>query len=100
MAWGVDLARELGGRHVDQHALYLGILGRVGRSRSALFRELMNRVTKKIKDWNSQILSQADKLTLVRSIVQSILTYLMTCSKILDNIIRKIEGEIVRFLWG
>lgn len=57
-------------------------------------------MTKKIKDWKSRMLSQAGKLTLVRSVVQSIPTYLMTCFEVPDNIIQKIEGEIARFLWG
>lgn len=96
----VDLARELGVQRVDQHAIYVGIPGWMGRSRSAVFKALLDRVTKKIKDWKSRVLSHTWKLTLVRSVIQSIPTYLMTYFKIPDNIIHKIEGEICRFLWG
>lgn len=49
----MDLTRELGVRRVDHHDIYLGIPGKVGRSRSVVFRELVNRVTKKIKDLKS-----------------------------------------------
>lgn len=78
-----------------------------------VFRKLVNRVTKKIKDWKSRTLPQAnkltlvrsivqsiltsDKLTLVRSVVQSILTYLITCFKIPDNIIRKLKRKLLGF---
>lgn len=53
VAWVVDLTRELRVKRVDHHAIYLGIPGKVGRSRSVVFRELVNRVTKKIKDLKS-----------------------------------------------
>lgn len=97
---GLELAAELGVRRVDQHMIYLGIPTHVGRSRSAVFRVLLNRVMKKLKDWKSRTLSSTGKLTLVRSVVQSIPSYLMTCFKILENVIQKIESEIARFLWG
>lgn len=65
IASGVELARELGVRRVEQHAMYRGIPGRVGRYRSVVFRTVVDRVSKKIKDWKSGVLSQAGKLTLV-----------------------------------
>lgn len=70
-------------------------------SRSDLFHSLVDRVNKKLKDWKSRSLSYAGgKLTLVKSVAQAILTYLMTCFKIPNNIISKIEALIIMFLWG
>ncbi|KAL8496805.1 hypothetical protein ACS0TY_020472 [Phlomoides rotata] len=97
---GRNLADLLGVRKVGSHAIYLGIPTAVGRSREAVFRELVNRVTKKLKDWKARVLSLAGKVTLVKSVIQAIPTYLMTCFKIPKGILEKIESAIARFLWG
>lgn len=62
--------------------MYLGILVHGIHSSSAMFRSLVERVEKKLKDWKSRTLSQADKLTLIKAVAQAIPTYLMTCFKI------------------
>ncbi|KAL8549530.1 hypothetical protein ACS0TY_008385 [Phlomoides rotata] len=98
--WVEVLAERLGVRRVDEHAVYLGIPTNFGRSRCAIFRSLVDRVTKKVKDWKSKILSQAGKLTIVKSVVQAIPTYLMPCFIIPKTIIEQIEFVIARFLWG
>ncbi|KAL8481852.1 hypothetical protein ACS0TY_028121 [Phlomoides rotata] len=91
--WGISLSRaealasRLGVRRVDEHAVYLGIPTNFGRSKCDIFRCLVDRVAKKVKDWKSITLSQAAKLTLVNSVVQSIPTYLMSCFRIPGTII-------------
>lgn len=97
---GNRLASILGVRKVQHHAIYLGIPTTMGRSRSAIFRVLVNRVEKKLKDWKSKMLSQAGKLTLIKSVAQAIPTYLMSCFKIPDGVINKIRAAIIRFWWG
>lgn len=97
---GNTLAQLLGVRRVHQHAIYLGIPINVGRSRSAVFRTLVHRVEKKLKDWKSKKLSQAGKLTLIKFVAQAIPTYFMSCFRIPDGVIDKIRATIVRFWWG
>lgn len=65
-----------------------------------MFRCLINRIIKKLKDWKSKMLSQAGKLALVKSVAQSIPTYLMTCFKIPIGVLDRIHSIIARFLWG
>ncbi|KAL8534351.1 hypothetical protein ACS0TY_010387 [Phlomoides rotata] len=91
------LVEEVGVRRVPDHAIYLGIPTSIGRSREACFRTVVNRVTKKLKDWNSKTLSQAGKLALVKSVAQAIPTYLMTCFKLPKATIDRIKSTI---LWG
>ncbi|KAL8477755.1 hypothetical protein ACS0TY_029890 [Phlomoides rotata] len=69
---GDHLATFLGVKRVNQHAIYLGLSKNVGRSRSVIFKMLVTRVEKKLKDWKSKTLSHAGKLTL------AILIYLMS----------------------
>lgn len=96
----VTLVALLGVNKVDQHYIYLGISTNVGRSKEAIFRVLVDRVEKKIKDWKSRSLSQAGKLTLLKSVVQSIPTYLMGVFYLPNNIIKRIETAMSRFWWG
>lgn len=60
------LAEVLGVRRVEQHSVYLGLPTRVGRSREEVFKVLVSRAMKKLKDWKSKMLSQAGKITLVK----------------------------------
>lgn len=66
----------------EHHAIYLGLPTSVGRSQNAIFRTLVSWEEKKLKDWRSNMLSQADKLTLIKFVAQAIPDYLMSCFKI------------------
>lgn len=72
----------------------------VGRSRSAIFRTLVSRIEKKLKDWKSRPLSKAVKLMLIKSVAQAIPTYLMSVFKISNGTIDRIRSTIMRFLWS
>lgn len=54
---GNCLAEVLGVRRVYQHAIYVGLPTKVGQSRNDVFHVLLDRVTKKLKDWKSKTLS-------------------------------------------
>ncbi|KAL8462267.1 hypothetical protein ACS0TY_033349 [Phlomoides rotata] len=95
---GESLVEVLGVRRVLYHSIYLGVL--IPRGCTSIFLDLVDRVTKKLRGWKSKTLSFAGKLTLIKSIVQAIPTYLMTCFKIPQTIIEQIEAYIVHFLWG
>lgn len=55
-------------QRVEQHSVYLGLPTKVNRYPEEVFRVLVSRVKKKLKDWKSRILSQAGKITLVKSV--------------------------------
>lgn len=65
-----------------------------------MFRFLVSRVEKKLKDWKSRMLSQASKLVLIKYVAQAIPTYLMSCFLIPTGVIEKIRATIFRFWWG
>lgn len=65
------LADLIGVHRVEQNAIYLDIPTNVGRSRDAMFRTLVSRIEKKLKDWKNRTLSQAWKLILIKSVAQS-----------------------------
>ncbi|KAL8525370.1 hypothetical protein ACS0TY_014847 [Phlomoides rotata] len=94
---GRDIGWVLGVRRVEQHAIYLGIPTNVGRSRNVAFRSVVQRVEKKFKDCKIKTLSQAGKLTLIKSVAQSIPIYTMSCFKLPQDVIERIRAVIIRF---
>lgn len=68
----IALAGLIGVWCAEQHAIYLGIPINVGRSRSVIFRTLASRIENKLKDWKSKLLSQVEKLVLLKYFAQAI----------------------------
>lgn len=58
-------------RRFEQYFVYLGLPTKVGRSQEEVFRVLVGCVTKKLKDWKSNMLHQARKTTLVKLVAQA-----------------------------
>lgn len=100
MERGEELANMLGVVRVDQHAIYLSIPMNVGRSRSVIFRSLVARIEKRLKDWKSKTLSQAKKLVLIKSAAQSIPTYLMSFIKNSSRYLRQDSSSHHKILVG
>lgn len=65
-----------------------------------MLRTLVARMEKKVKDWKSKILSQARKLVLIKSVAQSILTYLISYFKIPQGVLDKIPINDYEILVG
>lgn len=101
---GISQERGLAGLlevvRVNQNAIYLGIPTNVGHPCRAIFRTLVARVEKKLKDWKSKTISQTGNLVLIKPVAQSIPTYLISCFKIPQGVLDKIRSTILRFWWG
>ncbi|KAL0438810.1 UNVERIFIED_CONTAM: hypothetical protein Slati_2364000 [Sesamum latifolium] len=95
----VQLAAILGVRVVPFHERYLGLPATSGRSRGALFQGIKDRIWDRISGWNSKLLSQAGKSVLVKSVLQSLPTYVMSCFQIPEYLIRHIESTTADFWW-
>ncbi|MCH83709.1 reverse transcriptase-like protein [Trifolium medium] len=59
-----------------------------------------DRVWKKLKGWKEKCLSQAGKEILIKSIVQAISNYIMSCYKLPDGCCKEVEYMAARFWWG
>ncbi|XP_057790949.1 uncharacterized protein LOC131008065 [Salvia miltiorrhiza] len=96
----VELANQLGVRCETIHGSYLGIPSTVGRSKTEIFQMLVDRTRKKTKDWKRRFLSGAGKTTLIKSVLQSIPSYLMSCFALPDQICHRLNSVAARFFWG
>lgn len=54
---------------------YLGLPSLVGRSKKRVFSFIKEKVWKRIRSWNSKLLSRAGKAVLLKSVAQAIPSY-------------------------
>ncbi|KAL0303490.1 UNVERIFIED_CONTAM: hypothetical protein Sradi_6217100 [Sesamum radiatum] len=86
-----DLARILGIRVEAKHDKYLGMPVVVGRSKREVFLNLKDKVWARLQSWKYKNLSQAGKAILIKSVIQSMPTFVMSCFLIPNSICHEIE---------
>ncbi|KAL0449623.1 UNVERIFIED_CONTAM: putative mitochondrial protein [Sesamum latifolium] len=70
-----------------------------GRLRGELFRAIKDRIWGRIQGWNNKLLSQAERGVLIKAVLQSIPTYVMSCFRLPDYLLHEIEMMIADFWW-
>ena len=89
----------LGVQEVERHAKYLGLPTIIGKSKKAIFSCLVDRISKKIHGWKGKLLSRPGKEVLIKVVLQSIPTYIMSIFRISDGIINSIHSMLAQFWW-
>ncbi|KAL0402341.1 UNVERIFIED_CONTAM: hypothetical protein Slati_4264000 [Sesamum latifolium] len=74
-----ELATILGVQVVGRHDKYLGLPAVVGRSKKVIFQNLKDNVWTRLQSWKCKNLSQAGKVVLLKSVVQSTPVFAMSC---------------------
>ncbi|KAL8162414.1 hypothetical protein V2J09_013903 [Rumex salicifolius] len=90
----------LGVSEVDKHEKYLGLPTMVGRSKKFIFAQLKERIMDRLSGWKEKCLSRAGKEILIKSIVQAIPTYIMSCFKLPEDLCSELEQLFCNFWWG
>jgi hypothetical protein len=75
---------------------YLGLLVYMGRSKAQTFAYLKDRIWKKIQGWKIKLLSKAGKEVLIKAVIQSMPTYVMSIfdlTKMLCDVINSMIGR-------
>lgn len=65
-----------------------------------VFTVLKERVWKKLQGWKEKLLSRVGKEILLKAVIQSTPTYMMSLFAIPDNILNEINSMCARFWWG
>jgi len=94
------IATTLGVRQVLGTGKYLGLPSMIGRSKHATFKFIKDRILNKINSWSSRCLSQAEREVLIKSVLQSIPSYVMSVSLLPRSLINEIEKMLNSFWWG
>ncbi|KAL8159041.1 LOW QUALITY PROTEIN: hypothetical protein V2J09_000578 [Rumex salicifolius] len=93
-------AAVLGVKEVDRDGKYLGLPTVIGRSKKVVFSIIKDRIWKRLQGWRGNLLSKAGKEVLIKSLLQSIPTYIMSIFRLPNNLISEINSMIARFWWG
>lgn len=72
----------------------------VGKSEKEIFGVLRERIWKRINGWGEKTLSTAGKEVLIKAVLQSIPTYIMSCFYLPGYLLDSIEAAIRGFWWG
>uniref|UniRef100_A0A803NI94 Reverse transcriptase domain-containing protein n=1 Tax=Cannabis sativa TaxID=3483 RepID=A0A803NI94_CANSA len=99
-AEGQRLASSIGVTFTENHSKYLGLPAFVGRNKKEAFGLVRNKVWDKLQGWKMGLFSQAGRKVLIKSIIQAIQVYVMSCFRLSKGIIHEIQTLITRFWWG
>ena len=79
---------------------YLGMPSWVGRSLSNSFNFLSDRMWKVVRGWSDRPLSRAGKEVMLKSVIQAIPIYVMSCFRLPAGICEKMRMTISNYFWG
>ncbi|KAL9669875.1 hypothetical protein QQ045_007425 [Rhodiola kirilowii] len=95
-----ELTDRMGMKIVEAHSSYLGLPNGFSHRKAASFRNIEEKVIRKIGDWKHKLLSSAGREVLIKSILQAIQIYAMSCYKIPLLLCRKLAGDFFKFWWS
>ncbi|KAL6133592.1 hypothetical protein ACLB2K_065827 [Fragaria x ananassa] len=96
----MQLAELFGVERVDKHDKYLGLPTKVSYSKVEAFRYVMEKTRDKLKSWKDKSLSTAGKEIMIKSVVQSIPTYVMSVFELPKHICHEMHRVMAEFWWG
>ncbi|XP_073031198.1 uncharacterized protein [Primulina eburnea] len=85
---------------VQGHEIYLGLPTFSLRSKRIQFSNLRERLIKKINGWASRFFFAVGKETLIKSILQAIPSYAMSCFKLPISLCHELEQLCAKFWWN
>ncbi|KAA3485773.1 reverse transcriptase [Gossypium australe] len=90
----------LGVRSSSNPEKYLGLPNMVGRKKKQAFQNLVDRIAARIEAWSSRLLSQGGKEIFIKSVLQAIPTYVVSCFLFPKVLYEQIERTIAKYWWG
>lgn len=94
------LSRLLGVQRVVKQGRYLGLPTVLGSNRRKFFKSIIDKVWSKVQSWRRKRFSFSGKEVLLKSVVQTILIYMMGLFLLPKNVCREIEIILNKFWWG
>ncbi|KAA3472642.1 non-LTR retrotransposon transposase [Gossypium australe] len=88
---GIELTKDLG--------KYLGVLTINGRITKSTFREVITRIHRRLEGWQTQFLSFAGRLALIKSVTSTIPIYTMQTLPLPVSVCDELDTANKRFLW-
>ncbi|KAA3453480.1 reverse transcriptase [Gossypium australe] len=86
-------------RTSDNPEKYLGLPNMIGRRKREAFQNLLDRIVARIEGWSSRLLSQGGKEIFIKSVLQAVPTYAMSCFLFPKALCERIESKLAHFWW-
>ncbi|KAH1121340.1 hypothetical protein J1N35_004500 [Gossypium stocksii] len=94
-----DISSIMGVRSSSNLEKYLGLLNVVGKRKKESFQNIKDRIQQRINNWSIRFLSQGGKEIFIKSMLQAIPTYAITCFLLPKSLCGDIENIFARFWW-
>ena len=95
-----SITNILGVQSVLGTGKYLGLSSMIGHDRTSNFAYIKDRVWQKINSWSSKCLSKAGREVMTKSVLQAILSYVLSIFQLPSTLINSIEKMMNCFWWG
>ncbi|XP_057529851.1 uncharacterized protein LOC130808392 [Amaranthus tricolor] len=99
-SWVRDIARSVRCLHSICPFTYLGFSLGDHMNRCAAWKPMIEKIQNKLASWKAKILSRAGRLTMIKSVINSLPVYYMSMFKMPKSIASKIVKLQRRFFWG
>ena len=99
-AWAENIARRVGCLHTRLPFTYLGFPLGDHMNRCSAWKPVVKKVENRLASWKAKLLSRAGRLTLIKSVLNSLPIYYMSMFKMPKAIALKIVKLQRRFFWG
>lgn len=86
-----------GFQELHNESVYLGNLLVLSRNKSKEFKILKDKVSTRLNGWNHFLLSKMDKATLIKFVVQAILIYAISTSRIPSGVCEELVAMVRKF---
>ncbi|KAF5458731.1 hypothetical protein F2P56_022741 [Juglans regia] len=95
-----DILQEAGAVICGDYGKYPSLPTIVGRSKYGTFKNIKDRMWKKIHSWKNSFLSSARREVLIKAVLQSIPTYTMNVFRLPRKLSCEINSMMGRFWWS
>ena len=93
----MQLSSSLGVNFSSRLGKYLGSHVDPGRNKQIVYEQVLSAIQRRTATWKTQLLSQASRLQLIKSVLSSANIYLLTCILLPDHICHQIDARMVNF---
>ena len=100
LEWAKDMARSVGCIHSTPPFTYLGFPLGAHMNKCSAWKPVVKKIENRLASWKAKILSRAGRLTLIKSVLNSLPVYFMSMFKMPKAIALKIVKLQRRFFWG
>lgn len=98
--WAKGIASQFGCIHQTCPVTYLGLPLGANTNKILTWKPVISKIENKLSSWKAKLLSRAGRLTLIKSVLNSLPIYFMSMFKMPKEVAQKIVKLQRKFFWG